>query len=665
MDKIADLESRILDVSGEEGIRALNELARAYLHVLPEKTLEYGARALELASELDNTKEEAIALRNIGTGHTVLGDHGKAKDYYFRSLRIAEEADYKEEIADCLNSIAAVHNRLSDNELALEFYLKSATLYEEIGNRGGVARVLNNIGTFYFQVFHDYEKALEYYLEALGINEDAGNKLATAINLSNIGEVHIQLDDYEKGLQYSLESLRVSEEIDNKRAIVLSLANIGEVYSHWKDNERALENFLESLEVSKKVGDKYLISTCLMNIEKAHRAKGNHAETIKYLEESLELAKELGEKDLIKDVYESLSESHLAAGDYRKALEYHKLYSEMLSEVFNDASSKRIAEMQTKYETERKEKEAEIYRLRNVDLVEANDQLREAREEVERSFENLTIAHSRLKEMQNQIIRQEKMASLGQLVAGIAHEINNPVNFIYSGVKPLRDRINEIFLVLDKYKELELIGDSKELSDLANQIHKLKREISFETTVGEIEELLETIYDGANRTAKIVRDLQRFSRDRRGVIENININKHIDSTLSLLRNQYKNRIKILREYTEDLMIECYSGQINRVLMNILSNAIQAIEDVGEIRIRTYGEDKYIFIVVSDTGKGIAEGDILRIFDPFFTTKAVGKGTGLGLSISYEIIKNHQGDIRVKSELGKGSEFTIELPVRQD
>jgi len=813
MDNIVNLERQIINVSGKEEIKVLNELAKAYLHVLPEKTLEYGARALELASRFDHRKGEAIALRNIGAGHTVLGDNSKAKNYYFKSLKIAERIDYKEGIANCFNSIAAVYNRLSDNELALEFYLKSMTIYEEIGNKRGVGRVLNNIGAFYYQVFSNYEKALEYYLKAMNINKEVGNKLAATINLSNIGEVYVRLNNYEKGLQYSLESLRMSEEIDNKRGIVLSLTSIGDIYFHWEDNDRALETFIKALDISKEVGDKYLISSCLINIEKAFRAKGDYTRIIKYLEESLELAKEIGEKDLFKDIYESFSESYSAIGNYQKALVYHKLYSEMLCEVFNDASSKQIAEMQTKYETEKKEKEAEIYRLRNVDLVQAN-------EEIEKSLRNLTTlsnigqmitatldlekifntvydnvntlmdasvfgigiykgeqiefkffmeeskrlpvsytamdddnsyavwcinnnkdvyinnaeteysryissisdigarkaqsiiylplkvedriigvftvqsfernsyknqhldilktlasytaialdnsnAHNRLKEMQNQIIRQEKMASLGQLVAGIAHEINNPVNFISSGLRPLKDRINEIFLLLDKYKELEPIGDSKELADLTNQIYQLKREISFETTVSEIEELIETISDGANRTAKIVRDLQHFSRDKKGVIENININKHIDSTLNLLRNQYKNRIKILKEYNEDLMIECYSGQINQVLLNILSNAIQAIEDVGEIRIRTYGDDKYIFIVVSDTGKGIAEGDILRIFDPFFTTKDVGKGTGLGLSISYEIIKSHRGDIEVKSELGKGSEFTIKLPVRQD
>ncbi len=273
---------------------------------------------------------------------------------------------------------------------------------------------------------------------------------------------------------------------------------------------------------------------------------------------------------------------------------------------------------------------------------------------------NVNIGRKRAEE----VLRQsEKMASLGRLVGGIAHEINNPINFIISGINSLKDRFDNIVLLLDKYNELE--GNCPiDLSQFLYEIASLKGKISYHETMEDVQTLLSTITEGSDRTTSIIRDLKEYSRSRNKEIIQIDINEYIESTLNLLYNQFKGRIEIKKEYCSDSKIECHPGQVNQVLMNILVNAIQAIEDRGTIKIRTEKEKNNLDISILDTGKGIPQEVISTVFEPFFTTRGVGGGTGLGLSISYEIIQNHHGDIDIESEPGKGTIVQIKLPVKQ-
>jgi signal transduction histidine kinase len=216
--------------------------------------------------------------------------------------------------------------------------------------------------------------------------------------------------------------------------------------------------------------------------------------------------------------------------------------------------------------------------------------------------------------------------------------------------------------ILNEYRKLN-DPDSKESS--LQKARELEEKYDIEYLIKELNTILEGINDGAERTKEIVVGLRNFSRLDKHELKEVKLSEMIDSTLVLLRNQYKDRVEIKKSYDKDMpFIQCYSGQLSQVFMNILSNAIQAIEDKGTISIKTQlsGEEAEIFI--SDTGKGIPDDKLDNIFDPFYTTKEVGKGTGLGLSISYGIIQEHNGRIGVESELGKGTCFKISIPVRQ-
>ncbi len=270
------------------------------------------------------------------------------------------------------------------------------------------------------------------------------------------------------------------------------------------------------------------------------------------------------------------------------------------------------------------------------------------------------MAHS-LKDAQNKLVQSEKMASLGQLTAGVAHEINNPVNFVLSNINPLKRDIKDVIDIQKKYEE---VIKSNNLENQFQEIKKLKNDLDYKYTLDEIDKLLDGIEEGGNRTAEIVKGLRNFSRLDEGEKKIANINDSIDSTLMMLKNQFKNRIEIEIEFGEIPDILSYPGKLNQVFMNLLSNAGQAIDGKGKIKIKTWNNDESIFVSIKDNGNGMDEKTKSKIFEPFFTTKDVGKGTGLGLSISYGIIQDHKGTIDVKSELNKGTEFIITLPNKQ-
>jgi signal transduction histidine kinase len=254
------------------------------------------------------------------------------------------------------------------------------------------------------------------------------------------------------------------------------------------------------------------------------------------------------------------------------------------------------------------------------------------------------------------------MASLGQLTAGIAHEINNPVNFIMGGIVSLQTNLNEMQEVLDKYSEVNY----ENLDAKLEEIKSLKEELEFEEVISEIDMLCDSINNGAIQTAEIVKGLRTFSRLDEDSLKTINVHENIDSTLVLLHNKYKGRISIVKKYGNIPNIECFPGKLNQVYMNIINNAIQAIDGEGEIRIETTianGSTDNIMVKISDTGTGMSEEVVKKIFDPFFTTKDIGEGTGLGLSISHGIIENHNGKINVYSKPGNGTTFEIVLPVK--
>ncbi len=263
----------------------------------------------------------------------------------------------------------------------------------------------------------------------------------------------------------------------------------------------------------------------------------------------------------------------------------------------------------------------------------------------------------KLGEAQNQLLQSEKMASIGVLAAGVAHEINNPVGFVNSNLSSLQRYMHSLLQLLDAYEARETDLPSSARAEL----QALRTEIDADYLRADLGSLLSESMDGLDRIKRIVQDMKDFSHIGGGEVLAANIEAGLDSTLNVVWNELKYKAEVVKEYGGVPVIECIPSQLNQVFMNLLVNAAHAIEARGSIVLRTAYDEASIMVTVSDSGSGIAPENLGRIFEPFFTTKPVGKGTGLGLSMSYSIVQKHGGRIEVESELGKGSTFRVILP----
>lgn len=312
----------------------------------------------------------------------------------------------------------------------------------------------------------------------------------------------------------------------------------------------------------------------------------------------------------------------------------------------------------------------------HLKLSDLTEKLQEKNVQLEEKVTELSQAYSNLQQLQLQLIQGEKMSGLGQMAAGVAHEINNPVNFIYGNLSHAKDYIEDIIGLLNLYQ-----------ADYPNPTPRIQAEqtaIDLDFIQDDLLKLFDSITIGAQRIHEIVKSMRIFSRTDEACVKEVDIHEGIESTLTILNHRVKARpdypaIAVVREYGQLPLVECYAGQLNQVFMNILSNAIDALEEhnqqqtaQGQARPSSYiqictelVDENRIAIRISDNGPGIDEKLKTRLFDPFFTTKPVGKGTGLGLSISYEIIvEKHGGQIYCQSILGQGTTFVIEIPIQQ-
>ena len=302
----------------------------------------------------------------------------------------------------------------------------------------------------------------------------------------------------------------------------------------------------------------------------------------------------------------------------------------------------------------------DVLQLRVDRALEKRTFLRNARrykEDLENRNTELAQRKTELERLQAQLVHNEKMASLGQLAAGIAHELNNPAGFIFSNMALLRDYVTD----------LKLLSASQRISPPASTTERpnaIKNDTDYDSILSDLSSIAADSYSGAERIRDVVQNLRLFSRLDEAEFKQVDLHEGIDSTLRLLSKYYTSHfITLKRDYGHLPPVNCYAGQLNQVWMNLLINAAQAIGDVaGEVRIKTRYERDTVIASISDTGTGIAPEHLKRIFDPFFTTKPVGDGTGLGLSITHGIVERHCGTIKVESSPGQGATFTVAIPV---
>jgi signal transduction histidine kinase len=613
------------------------------------------------------------------------------------------------EMADSTMDIAVqILNRYDTGKNIVKYLQKQVTIYSRLGRTDKV--LITNL-----KILEIYKKHDDHH-SAIWIQNEIGYNYAAE-------------GDYKKALSILLESLEASSTYKVHDSIRINiLTNIGITYSALDMNSISIDTLIIVESYYKEIERVGKLARIQDLIAEIYLKQGKITDALNYSKGSVQNALSYGDLTILRDCYKTLSDIYQESDDFKNALKFYGLYSELndsismvraaekdelnflerrntdrersmirliLDEEIEELTLENLRIRVEKYQkeielymTERalekeeqkrrylilvfiflacllilivigyiaKQKDNKLLKQQKKSILSINKELKSKNDAVESGIK-------KLKETQSKLVESEKMASLGQLTAGVAHEINNPVNFISSNLRPLKLSIEEIMEILNEYRKL---NDSESEGSSLEKAKQLEDKYDIEYLIKELKTILDGISDGADRTKEIVLGLRNFSRLDKHELKEVILSEMIDSSLVLLRNHYKDRIEIIKSYDPDISyVECYPGQLSQVLMNILSNAIQAIDGQGTITVKTELSGKEAKITISDTGKGIPNDELDNIFDPFYTTKEVGEGTGLGLSISYGIIQEHNGRIDVESKMGVGTSFKIFIPIRQE
>ncbi|RMH73165.1 MAG: GHKL domain-containing protein [Gemmatimonadetes bacterium] len=567
------------------------------------KTIQQCQRACEMFKELGEAELMIESLQYTGNGYMELGDHEKALDYLIQALRAAEELGDKSIIAKCLNTLGNFYNEIRQRERGMKYHQQALQLYQEIGDHDGIAVAQTNLGIGYTQC-EQYDQAVEAFTTALHYYEEMGQTLRAAQVMNNLGFLYKRQEQWDTALEYFNRSLDIKTQHHDQRGMIHSLMNKSEILNNLGQPETALENQLTALR----------------------------------------LAEELSLKSMIANINYNIAHTYTMLGDHKTAYQSLLKYVELNRELTSEDMRKKLAEMETQNELERKERETELYRLKNVELARLN-------EELEKTNQSLIETQLKLVESQAQRIQAEKLATLGELAGVIAHEVNNALSGI---MVP-----NEIILntpELDRDKIWQCWESDEDGSLLEAYLDQREKEFR------RVKSAADMIRTAAKRAAHVVDDLQNLIGGRSRQLGPVNLCQVFRSACRLQKQRLE-RITIIEEFECDpLEIVITSGEVGQIFMHLLVNASDALQEQKSaiITVRMYRQANGVQIECADNGRGIPPDHLEHLFDPFFSTKT-RDGSGLGLTAVKRIIEEYGGSIDVQSEIGVGTTFSVWLP----
>ncbi len=393
-DKVTELETKLAASSPDdqagaaERVDLLNELSWELSRIDVERACELSQEAQALAQSSGYQKGLAYGLRNRGICDWLRADYPAALANFLEALRLFQSIADKDGEGTILNNIGSVYYRLSDYASALDYYFRSLKNKQEGGDKQNESKTLNNIGGVY-EHLGDFTNALDYFNRSLTIKEEIGDKKGQAYTLSNIGLVHEKLDDYPKAFSYQLLSVKILEAAEDKFGHAAALQGVGSVCEKLEEYENALYYYYQSLEIREKINDREGVGATLINLGTCHLKRGESDESLEHLHKALVIAEEINSKALSYQVHQALSEAYDQKEDYARALQHHREFHRCKEEVFNTEADKKITGLVTRFEVEKAESEAEIYRLKNVELAQANHNLQRSDEQKSHLVEQL------------------------------------------------------------------------------------------------------------------------------------------------------------------------------------------------------------------------------------------------------------------------------------
>ncbi|MCX6350722.1 MAG: tetratricopeptide repeat-containing sensor histidine kinase [Bacteroidetes bacterium] len=643
----------------------LYQLSRAYWGNSADEALKYANQCLELSKKIGYKRGIGNAYNSIGVMNFYKGNYPMALEYYQMSLKKRIEIKDKNGIAGSYNNIGNVYSTTGNYLLAFDYYYKAKKINEASGNKQFLSINLGNIGDIYLAQ-HNYTEALEYYLYRDQIAKELGIPKEIASSCEGLGAVYKKMGNYEEAMGYYTKAIKINKETGNKNFLANNIAGVAGIKQAQKNYAEALKYHLQALKMFEEIDDKNGLATTLIDLGRTYAMQHQLDEALKSATRGVSIAKEIGAKEAVKDAYEILADINGKLGNYKAAYDNQVLYKQVYDTIFNTENQKKISLLKMQYDFNKKEATAKEEQYKKdaaaTQKIQKEKQLRNSfiigailllvivlvlinRYSLkQKSNRELSVAYDNLKATQQQLVQQEKLASLGALTAGIAHEIQNPLNFI------------------NNFSDLsqELIEDIKTATTEAEK-NDLFNDLKFN---------LDKIHTHGKRAEGIVKGMLQHSRKEENIKSTFGVNPMCDEIIELV---YQNSLintpdltcTIEKNFAKALpKINGVHSDISRVVLNIVANAFYVVKDKadGKIIVTTSADEKQLSISIKDNGGGIPEAIKQRIFEPFFTTKPTNEGTGLGLSLSYDIIKAHGGDITVKSEEGVGTEFVIGLPL---
>ncbi len=605
--------------------------------------------------------------------------------FYFAQMEyeFASNRSLQRQMADALNTQGITFAIRSNYKNAIDYFVSSLKIKEEIGDLKGVANLLNNIGIIY-EKQRDYQQAIDYYMQSMEIQEELGNMKGMANALNNIGNSFYNQNEYVNAIEYHERSLIIKEETGDKKGISESLNNLGLVYQKQGNSAKALDAFTQSLKIKEEFGDKQAIANTLNNIGFLYLELGNYDSALEFSQRALDIADEIGAVSQTRDAANSLWIIYKKTANYKQSLEMYELHVKMNDSILSEENVKEVIRQEYQYAYEKQAAadsvaNAKAAEIKNAQIAQQQAELKAKRNQQyglfigfvlmvilagstyfrfkskKKANEVLHKTLTDLKATQQQLIHAEKMASLGELTAGIAHEIQNPLNFVnnFSEVShELIDELNEE-IENEEYEEVKLIAT-------------------------DVKTNLEKITHHGKRAEAIVKGMLQHSRNSSGQKEPTDIRALAEEYLKLSYHGLRARDENFQAHfsitaNESIpKIKIVAQDMGRVLLNLINNAFYAVDKKSKQGIENYQPeisveikklDEKIEIRVKDNGDGIPKEIKDKIFQPFFTTKPTGEGTGLGLSLSYDIVnKGHNGTLNVISKENKGTEIVILLPI---
>ncbi|MBN2788959.1 MAG: tetratricopeptide repeat protein [Candidatus Delongbacteria bacterium] len=536
-----------------------------------KKALETGHQALKIFEDLKLIKESSFVLNNLGLVYYDMALYSEALKYQFKSLKIKERSNNLLTIANSLSNIGSVFNKLVDYDKALEYESNAIDLRIKMNSRRGISDSYNNLGNIY-QNKKDFKKALDYYKKSLNIRTKDADRTGVAETLKSIGMLYLKLNDHDKALEHLHKSMKIIEELGEKKSLSTTYINIAKLYFTINDYKHAEE----------------------------------------YSKKSFNIAKKYDHKDVLQDDYELMSQIYSDQRKYKKSLECYKKFINIHDEILNIQKQNEIFNMYLKHENEKKEKENEIYKLKNIQLIESNEKLRDSRKELQRIN-----------------------ASKDRFFNILAHDLKNPFSILYTTSE----------ILASYYKEL---SETKRV------------------------EYISTIRLSSKHILKLIENLLEWSRSQSGKKQfqpvNFNLYEIVESTFLLLNQSAKMKnISMKIKMKKNLGIYADKNMIRTVLRNLITNSIKFTNKDGNITISSSKNKQGTTISVHDDGVGIKKKDQKKLFsmDKHFVTMGTSneKGTGIGLLLCEEFVKKHNGKIWIESKYGKGSKFTISIPLK--